>query len=499
MKKLIITVLTAISILPVHNRPSAQGFADSSWPMFGRDPAHTNRGPETPPATNTLKWTFRAEEGEFFGQISTGSDGTVYSGTGGANIDYGHLYAITPDGKLKWKFRTDESVSISVPAIGADGTIYIGSQDRHLYAINADGTLKWKYETNDQILSSPVIDHEGTIYIGSSSNNLYAFSPNGEVKWTYSAIRDINTPAVSNNGIIYFSDGNDTLYALTPDGNLLWDYFTDQSITVPSIGNDGTVIVCSKRYLFAFDPGGTLLWKKEIQINPVHSPSLAKDGTIYISPHYGCFSAINSDGTERWSFYRENTFFSHPAAIGSDGCLYLSGSKNVPDGTYITRNYIYAINPDGTLKWEALINREKGGIIGTNPVIGHDGTLYVSASERKYNENNNVSYTDHSYIYAFAPKIPTSVNEELELTTLELSPNPFNVSTTISFKLDTPSYVNIIVYSINGQKVAGFTEKTMSAGRHSFVFDGSNYASGMFLYRFESNAGIKTGKMLLMK
>jgi len=499
MKKLIITVLTAISILPLYNRPSAQGYADSSWPMFGRDPAHTNRGPETPPATNTLKWTFRAEEGEFFGQISTGSDGTVYSGTGGPIIDYGHLYAITLDGKLKWTFRTDGSVSGSVPAIGADGTIFIGSQDRHLYAINSDGTLKWKYETNDQILSSPVIDYKGTIYIGSSFNNLYAFSPDGEIKWIYSVELSIYTPAVNNNGIIYFSDGNEILYALTPDGNLLWDYFTDQSITTPSIGSDGTVFICSRRSVFAFDPNGTLLWKKEIQINPVHSPSLAKDGAIYISPHYGCFSAINADGTERWSFHREKTFFSYPAAIGSDGCLYLSGWENVPDDTNITRNYIYAINPDGTLKWEALINREKGGHLGTNPVIGQDGTLYVSASERRYFENDSISYTDNSYIYAFAPEITTSVNEEPELVIAELYPNPFNPQTTITFTLNESSNVLLDVYSINGQKVTTLVSDHVNAGVHSYIFDGKNLAAGVYFYRLSSPDFTKTGKMLFMR
>ncbi|MHB9027559.1 MAG: T9SS type A sorting domain-containing protein [Candidatus Latescibacterota bacterium] len=88
------------------------------------------------------------------------------------------------------------------------------------------------------------------------------------------------------------------------------------------------------------------------------------------------------------------------------------------------------------------------------------------------------------------------LNEDSAIT---ISPNPFNPSTTIAFSLNLPSQVKISIYSINGQKVADLTNKMMSAGRHSVVFDGSKYSSGVYFYRFESGGNVKTGKMLMVK
>ncbi|MHB9027560.1 MAG: hypothetical protein ACYC9O_02205, partial [Candidatus Latescibacterota bacterium] len=57
----------------------AQGFADSPWPMFGRDPGHAHRGVSAPPATNVMKWRFKAE-GPMYPPV-IGADGTIYAGS----------------------------------------------------------------------------------------------------------------------------------------------------------------------------------------------------------------------------------------------------------------------------------------------------------------------------------------------------------------------------------------------------------------------------------
>jgi hypothetical protein len=59
--------------------------------------------------------------------------------------------------------------------------------------------------------------------------------------------------------------------------------------------------------------------------------------------------------------------------------------------------------------------------------------------------------------------------------------------------------VRLSIYSITGQKVATLADGPMSAGAHSVSFDGSEYASGVYFYRFESEGLKKSGKMLLLK
>ena len=78
-------------------------------------------------------------------------------------------------------------------------------------------------------------------------------------------------------------------------------------------------------------------------------------------------------------------------------------------------------------------------------------------------------------------------------------PNPSNPKTTISYSIKTPSHVKLVIYSITGQKVATLVDKYMSAGKHSVIFDGSDFGSGVYLFKFESKGFTKTGKMLLLK
>jgi len=93
-------------------------------------------------------------------------------------------------------------------------------------------------------------------------------------------------------------------------------------------------------------------------------------------------------------------------------------------------------------------------------------------------------------------------------TDFELSqnyPNPFNPSTTIRYALPSESKVSIIVYNLLGQEVATLVNDVVSSGYHEVVFNGSNLASGVYLYKINalSSAGSKdfstTKKLILLK
>ena len=82
---------------------------------------------------------------------------------------------------------------------------------------------------------------------------------------------------------------------------------------------------------------------------------------------------------------------------------------------------------------------------------------------------------------------------------VSISPNPANPATTISYSITEPSNVKLEIYSISGQKVATLVDGYMHAGVHSAAFNGSNLASGVYLYNFESKGFKKTGKMLMVR
>jgi len=78
-------------------------------------------------------------------------------------------------------------------------------------------------------------------------------------------------------------------------------------------------------------------------------------------------------------------------------------------------------------------------------------------------------------------------------------PNPFNPTTQISFHLRQPSDVRMEVFNIVGQKVATLVSGRLEAGLHSFEWDATHVASGVYLYRLETSDYVETKKMLLLK
>jgi hypothetical protein len=78
-------------------------------------------------------------------------------------------------------------------------------------------------------------------------------------------------------------------------------------------------------------------------------------------------------------------------------------------------------------------------------------------------------------------------------------PNPFNPKTVISWELPVSTIIKLTVYNITGQKIATLVDERRPAGYHSIVWDASNLASGIYLYRLEAGDFIETRKMVLMK
>lgn len=78
-------------------------------------------------------------------------------------------------------------------------------------------------------------------------------------------------------------------------------------------------------------------------------------------------------------------------------------------------------------------------------------------------------------------------------------PNPFNPFTTIPFTLTRADQVVLSVHNILGQEVATLVNEIRPAGNYSVQFDGSQLASGIYLYRLRANSAMETRKMRIIK
>jgi outer membrane protein assembly factor BamB len=292
-------------------------------------------------------------------------------------------------------------ITTSTPCIGEDGTIYIGSFTEKLHAINPDGTRKWVIHVGDEVASSPSIGDDGTIYVGvmgpgSNKGSMVAVKPNGSIKWIYEVGYFVTAdPTIHPDGTIIFGSMDEYIYALYPNGTLRWRYKTGHVIRGHAcIDSYGIIwIACWDGFLYAFDVDGTLIHKYDMPIDGGETIAIGPDGTIYVT--YDALAAINpDDGSTKWKFNYledyEKGYLPSPA-ISSDGIIYI-GTSYGP--SRISGGQIYAINPDGTLRWRKKITTV---YTDSSVAIAEDGTIYIGSASISEVPNQG----SFGYLHAF--------------------------------------------------------------------------------------------------
>ncbi|MBN1885088.1 MAG: hypothetical protein JW876_06155, partial [Candidatus Krumholzibacteriota bacterium] len=84
------------------------------------------------------------------------------------------------------------------------------------------------------------------------------------------------------------------------------------------------------------------------------------------------------------------------------------------------------------------------------------------------------------------------------------SPNPFNPSTTIAFELPRDARIELVVFALDGRRVATLARGRFVAGRHEVAWDGRNdagrhVAAGVYFYRLEADGCREAKRMVLVR
>lgn len=86
-----------------------------------------------------------------------------------------------------------------------------------------------------------------------------------------------------------------------------------------------------------------------------------------------------------------------------------------------------------------------------------------------------------------------------KLNLLNNYPNPFNPSTTITYRLQTHDHIVLKIYDVLGHEVSTLVNEKKSAGEHKIEWNAQNYPSGIYYYRLKVGNEIHTKRMLLLK
>lgn len=256
----------------------------------------------------------------------------------------------------------------SSPAVDNNGNVYMivrdlqSEADRNLYTISvsADGSLRWAVPVatpgSNLYATTPAIAADGSIFIAHRDGKVGSLTPDGEyTEYPSTGLSNITSGvAISRSGMVYVTGGNSLgLFGYNPSTDVSWTYNTNFG------GASSALIGALKSTTVAIGTDGT-----------VYSVSDATSGGII-------FAVDGVTGAEKWAYTTVGAIPDGGVALGADGTVYASG------GEYLASTPsagIYAINPDGTLKW----HYPSTAAVQTSPIVDSRGYIHFVDAEATY-------------------------------------------------------------------------------------------------------------------
>ncbi|MBM3324652.1 MAG: T9SS type A sorting domain-containing protein [Calditrichaeota bacterium] len=309
-------------------------------------------------------------------------------------------------------------------------------------------------------------------------------------------------------------DENDYVHiAFTVAG--FWWYLPDQTDTGwISIAQSMTYHWSEETHFFsligngwypAYDPGA---WQRSLQ-----RPNLAIDPTNgYLYCSYMRYDTLT---------YTENGFPIADAWVTvstNNGCSWAAATNvtntegenppiPMPTGESMHERDITVAKlvTDGFLHMEYILDKDAGGIPQSEGVATLNPVIYQRIPVSQIATSPLIEeYPMHWDSVGF-PRCTGDALTNAQKTPEQFLlypnyPNPFNPTTMLQFDLAKATKVTLKVYNVLGQEVASlFDDASLSAGVHRVEFDGSNLASGVYIYSLVSNGYAASKKMVLMK
>jgi len=383
--------------------------------------------------------------------------------------------------------------------------------------LDSEGTIVWRVAVRQmaEIRSVAIAPDGGFMLFGSSglSVTLCKLDSGGTVLWCDSCYGDVHANAkwiepVPEGGFVlagqrFGSPAGPFLAAVDDLGDTLWTHVYADSgwggaFCVKPVTSGGYVAVglvnrnqpANFPYLLKTDRSGNLSWMRTYE----GGSGLPRFNFLIELPDQQYLTCGSIGGTS--AVVRIDTLgevvWSRPVPYPADR---LAATRD--SGAVITQLYSYAADPHlrridnaGNVLWQWLnpLGNIFYGAVDTTSDGGYvvSGQLGSQAVVIRLGPDPALRETDRRRAVAFS-------------TELFSFPNPFNLSTTISFSLPREGRARIAMFDILGREVAVLADNVFTAGEHRIMFDGSSLPSGLYFARLQSGNMQATHKLLLMK
>ncbi|MBK7105434.1 MAG: T9SS type A sorting domain-containing protein [Ignavibacteriae bacterium] len=137
-----------------------------------------------------------------------------------------------------------------------------------------------------------------------------------------------------------------------------------------------------------------------------------------------------------------------------------------------------------------------GAYLGNLELPASSSELYIDNNFWTYDEVENCLFVYNLSTVGIKEQIyPSYSYNKLS----QNYPNPFNPTSIINYTIKEIGNVNINIYDVLGRKVKELLNEIKTPGSYKVKFDGSNLASGIYIYTMQVNNFFESKKMILTK
>ncbi len=310
------------------------------------------------------------------------------------------------NGEPLWILEREEAGEHLPVGVTTDGYLVAIGQEpgwdstEAVQCYSADGQLLWEFPV-EYVFGCPTVDDNGSIYFcGDVAGDDFAFlalTASGDERWriplgssdlmpVQAIAPDGDIVATLPFGMTFEHEGPTVMKIDTATSEILWEqvvstYYSSPLMVAawdaspPVVAQDGTIYVVDLYGVYAYAPDGSELWTyspfvgdRPWEEGPTPwegwPPALGPEGNIYVTlmeeteTYATALIALNSSGELLW---RRDEHFEGAPIVDAAGTVYM-GSGYMEMGYILAsmsqvdsmqpRNIIFAINADGSTKWE---------------------------------------------------------------------------------------------------------------------------------------------------
>lgn len=437
-----------------------------------------------PSSTYAYNWTVpNAPTFQAKIRISSASDSTIFDTTD-------ETFTIIPSGDFNVSlFKSYKVSGFSNGVTVNNGKVFVASKAAglHILDISQADTLIYLGNYNSDGTALHTFVRDTIAYLADDTKGLKVLSVNNPTN-----IKLLST--ISETGKIIFSKfvGNYLYLANSNTGISIYDVSNPSTpVSKGAIQIQGTTkyfdIVGTKLYvlsennfaIYDINNGLTVTLLGSTNIDGVGSSFQIKDNYAYLAAKTAGLEVIDISNSANPQVVFKNNSFGSVSDVKIKGNYLVTANESNGIGIYSIEN---PSAPIGSGRYQTSINAVSIDL--------QDTKIYIAALT--------------GGLIVLESDLLTKVEDNLAIVpnTIELYqnfPNPFNPSTKIRFSIPTAGDCSVKIYNVLGQMIKSYSYSDLTAGTHEINFNGSNFASGIYLYSLEFNNTIITKKMMMIK